>query len=53
MKVFLNCCCIAGGIMIGFFANQLSTTVGALLFSLGVIILAGSILLRTKIDKGK
>ena len=53
MKALLNCTCVAGGIMIGFFANQLNTAVGAVLFSLGVAILAGSIILRTKFDKRK
>ena len=44
-------CCATGSGMIGFFANQLNTTVGALCFSLGIILLVASIAIISKKDK--
>ena len=43
--------CSLGGGMIGFFANQLNTVVGGVCFSLGVVLLAGSIVLASKQDE--
>ena len=44
-------CCATGSGMIGFFANQLNTVVGCALFTLGVALLVGSIILVSKQDK--
>ena len=49
-KVFQVICCAAGAGMIGFFANQLNTIVGAVCFTLGVALLVGSIVLISKKD---
>jgi hypothetical protein len=35
-------CCAVGGILIGFFANQLNTVVGCVLFALGILMMAAS-----------
>ena len=50
-KVFQVICCAVGGGMIGFFANQLDTVIGCVFFTLGVILLVGSIILVSKQDK--
>ena len=50
-KVFQVICCALGGGMIGFFANQLNTVVGCVLFTLGVALLVGSIILVSKKDE--
>lgn len=50
-KVFQVICCAVGGGMIGFFANQLNTVTGCVFFTLGVILLVGSIILVSKQDK--
>ena len=50
-KVFQIICCAVGGGMIGFFANQLNTVIGCVFFTLGVILLVGSIILVSKQDK--
>ena len=50
-KAFQVICCAAGGGMIGFFANQLNTVVGCVLFTLGVVLLVGSIIIVSKQDK--
>ncbi len=50
-KVFQIICCAVGGGMIGFFANQLNTVVGCVFFTLGVVLLVGSIITVSKQDK--
>ena len=49
-KVLRTIFCAVGGGMIGFFANQLNTFVGGLCFTLGVIMLVGSIVIIRKKD---
>ncbi len=44
-------CCFGGAGMIGFFANRLNTVTGCVFFTLGVALLAGSIITFTKQDK--
>ena len=44
-------CCAAGGILMGFFSNQLNTVIGCILFSLGIALLGGAILLSPKKEK--
>ncbi|MBO7196387.1 MAG: hypothetical protein J6V80_03540 [Clostridia bacterium] len=39
-------CCAAGAAMIGFFANQLNTVIGCVFFTLGVVLLVGSIIIH-------
>lgn len=43
--------CGLGGAMIGFFANRLDTMLGATLFTLGILLLVGSIALTAKASK--
>ena len=43
--------CVVGGGMIGFFAGRLNTVVGAVCFSLGVVLLVSSTLLFAGKDK--
>ena len=43
--------CSLGGGMIGFFANRLDTVVGSVCFSLGIVLLVGSIIFVSKQDK--
>lgn len=43
-------CCAVGGGMIGFFANQLSTIVGSVCFTIGVVLLVSSIVIISKKD---
>ncbi len=50
-KIFQIACCALGSGMIGYFANQLNTIVGSILFTLGVILLVISIILISKQDK--
>jgi len=50
-KAFYVICCAAGGGMIGFMANRLDTVVGCVIFTLGVFVLVGSIILISKQDK--
>ena len=52
-KVLQIICCAVGSGMIGFFANQLKTVVGCVFFTLGVVLLVGSIILISKQDKEK
>lgn len=40
--------CVIGGLLVGFFANQLTTLIGGIFFTVGVLLLAVSIYLRTK-----
>lgn len=42
-KVVQITCCALGGIMVGFFANQLSSVVGCVCFTLGIVLLVGAI----------
>ena len=44
-------CCALGSGMIGFFANQLNTIAGSLLFAVGVALLVCSIVVLTKRSK--
>lgn len=50
-NTFLTLGCILGGVMVGFFANQLNTLIGGILFTVGVLLLATSIFFRTKQKK--
>ena len=50
-KAFQVICCAVGSGMIGFFANQLNTIVGCVFFTVGVVLLVGSIILLSKQDK--
>ena len=50
-KVLQVICCAVGSGMIGFFANQLNTVVGCVFFTLGIVLLVGSIVLLSKQDK--
>lgn len=45
-------CCALGGVMIGFFANQLNTVLGCVCFTLGIALLVGSIISMSKQDEG-
>ena len=49
-KVLQTICCAVGSGMIGFFAGELNTIVGAVCFTLGVALLVGSIVLISKKD---
>ncbi len=50
-KIIQIACCALGSGMIGFFANQLNTVIGCIFFTLGVVLLVGSIVLVSKQDK--
>ena len=50
-KIFLAFCCGAGGAMIGFWARALDTTIGCLLFTLGIILVTSSIAALSKEEK--
>ncbi len=50
-KIIQIICCVVGSVMIGFFANQLNTSVGSLCFTIGVVLLVDSIILISKQDK--
>ena len=52
-KILQGICCAVGGGMIGFFANRLDTVIGSVCFTLGVILLVGSIILVSKQDQEK
>ena len=43
--------CAVGAGMIGFFANQLNTVVGCVLFTLGVALLVSSVILLSRQTK--
>ena len=43
-KYFRNFCAACGGCLIGFWARSLDTTIGCLLFTLGIILLVGSLI---------
>ena len=45
MKRFLRVfCCGAGGSLIGYYAKLLDTGIGCILFTLGIILVAGSLI---------
>ena len=44
-------CCALGSGLIGFFANQLNTVVGSVLFTIGVAMLVASIVIMSRQDK--
>ena len=48
-KILQIICCALGSGMIGFFANQLNTVHGCVLFTLGVAMLVASIVIIKKI----
>ena len=50
-KIIQIICCAVGSGMIGFFANQLNTSVGSLCFTIGIVLLVNSIILISKQDK--
>ncbi len=50
-NIFRIAGCSVGSGMIGFFANQLNTFLGSLLFALGIVMLVSSIILITKQNK--
>ena len=50
-KVLQIICCAAGGGMIGFFANQLNTIIGSVCFTIGIVLLVGSIILISSQEK--
>lgn len=47
-KFFRVFCCTAGGSLIGFYAKLLDTTIGCLFFTLGVLLVAGSLISISK-----
>ena len=47
-KFYYGLMCIVGAVSIGYFANKLNTFIGALMFSLGCIILVFSIIKLSK-----
>lgn len=47
-KVVQIACCALGGIMVGFFANQLSSVIGCVCFVLGIVLLVGAITALSK-----
>jgi len=51
MKIMFNIGCALGGAMIGFFANRLDTVYGAVLFTLGVVLLVFSVASGSKRDE--
>ena len=51
-KIIQIACCALGSGMIGYFANKLDSVVGIILFTLGVALLVGSIVVITKYEKG-
>ncbi len=51
MRIMFNIGCALGGAMIGFFANQLDTVYGAVLFTLGVVGIVLSAVFGLKQDK--
>ena len=47
-KVFYSITCLIGALTIGFFANQLNTLLGSLMFTMGCIIMIISIIKLSK-----
>lgn len=52
-KILQIICCALGSGMIGFFANQLNTVHGCVLFTLGVAMLVASIVIIKKDKDGE
>lgn len=50
-KYFRNFCAATGGCLIGFWAKSLDTTIGCLFFTLGIILLVGSLIAETRNKK--
>lgn len=50
-KIVYAFCCGAGGSLIGYWAKSLDTVIGCLLFTLGIILLVGSIIALSKETK--
>ena len=50
-KVFYAFCCGAGGALIGYWAKSLDTVIGCLLFTLGIILIVGSLTSLSKETK--
>ena len=50
-KYFRNFCAAFGGCLIGFWVMSLNTTIGYLLFTLGIILLVGSLISETRNKK--
>ena len=50
-KLLFAILCALGSGTVGFFANQLNTVVGCVFFTLGIVLLVGSIVLVSKQDK--
>lgn len=50
-KIIQTACCALGSGMIGYFANQLDSSMGIVFFIIGVIMLVGSIVSISKQDK--
>ena len=50
-KFFRVFSCATGGALIGFYAKLLDTTTGCLFFTLGVLLLAGSLFSISKAEK--
>ena len=43
-KFFRVFCCTAGGSLIGFYAKLLDSTIGCLFFTLGILLVVGSLI---------
>lgn len=50
-KIIQIACCALGSGMVGYFANQLNTVAGCVFFTLGIAMLAGSIVAISKQSK--
>ena len=50
-KIVCAFCCGAGGALIGYWAKSLDTVIGCLFFTLGIILLVGSIITLSKETK--
>ena len=50
-KYFRNFCAALGGCMIGFWARSLDTAIGCLFFTLGILLLVGSLISESKSKK--
>ena len=51
-KYIWNFCAAFGGCLIGFWARSLDTIIGCLLFTLGIILLVGSLISENRKNKG-
>ena len=50
-KYFRNFCAALGGCLIGFWARSLDTAIGCLFFTLGILLLVGSLISESKSKK--